>query len=163
MKGKYLLLGTNLGIRHANLEKAREWIDTSIGRIVDRSSVYETDPWGIHEQPAYLNQVVRIETNLLPTQLLVELQKIELKMGRKKFRKWDSRLIDLDILFYENLILNDPYLKIPHPEIPNRRFTLVPLAEIAGEELHPVLNKTIKQLLKITPDNLKVSRITIPI
>ena len=155
MKGKYLLLGTNLGDRQQNLDQARNWINKKIGELILSSSIYETAPWGITGQPPYLNQVVRIETGMSPNDLLIELLDIERTMGRKRYKKWDSRLIDLDILFYEDLIINEKHLIIPHPEIPNRRFTLVPLAEIAGSEVHPVHKISITKLLKETPDKLK--------
>ena len=162
MKGKYLLLGTNLGDRFTHLEQARERINKEVGTIKNASSIYETAPWGIHDQPSYLNQVVRIETDLEPENLLDILLNIEKIMGRKRYRKWDSRLIDLDILFYDDIIYKSDHLIIPHPEIQNRRFTLVPMNEIAGNELHPVLDKTIRKLLEETSDMLQVKIIPDP-
>ncbi|MFC2123407.1 2-amino-4-hydroxy-6-hydroxymethyldihydropteridine diphosphokinase [Bacteroidota bacterium] len=159
MKGKYLLLGTNLGDRFANLEQARELIIREVGEIINVSSVYETAPWGIKDQPFFLNQVIKIKTNLPAGDLLDVLLSIERKLGRERSRKWDSRLIDIDILFYDDSVIESDLLILPHPEIQNRRFTLVPLNEIAGNEIHPILNKTIGNLLEETPDLLETKKI----
>jgi len=129
-----------------------------VGKIIECSSIYETAPWGVHEQPTFLNQVISIKTSYSPEELLDILLNIEVKMGRKRYRKWDSRLIDIDILFYENQIISTNRLILPHPEIENRRFTLAPLSEIAADEIHPLLNKTIEELLKETRDPLEAKK-----
>jgi 2-amino-4-hydroxy-6-hydroxymethyldihydropteridine diphosphokinase len=162
MKGKYLLLGTNLGDQFKNLKEAKDLILRDVGIVIKASSIYQTAPWGIIDQPSFLNQVVRIKTNLSPLDLLYAVSDIEKEMGRKRFIRWDSRLIDIDILFYDNYTIESDMLTIPHPEIRNRRFTLVPMNEIASDELHPVLNKTIDKLLDETLDVLEVKKISAP-
>jgi 2-amino-4-hydroxy-6-hydroxymethyldihydropteridine diphosphokinase len=159
MSKVFLLLGGNLGNRKANLEKTVCLIKQKIGDIIKYSSVYETEPWGFNDNLLFLNQVVYIETKLSPYSLISELQKIESSLGRKRSEKqWTSRVIDIDILFYDNIIINKKELKIPHPLIDKRRFVLVPLAEISENFVHPVKNKTIKELLYICNDKLKVER-----
>lgn len=159
MNGKYLLLGTNQGDRINNLIVAAEHIEKKVGRIIRRSSVYETEAWGYHDQPPFCNQVIVVETNLTPGMLLQEVKQIEKDMGRIKREKWRERLIDIDILYYENNIINTGSLIIPHPELQKRNFTLIPLCEIAAEEIHPVFGKSNRQLLEASPDRLQVSRI----
>lgn len=154
MGGIYLLLGTNMGDRKANLEEARK----RIGNVIRSSSVYSTAAWGMEGQPDFFNQVVEIESDLRPEELLNTTLKIESEMGRVREKKWGPRLIDIDILLYRNVILNSPNLKIPHPEIQNRRFTLIPLREIFNGT-HPVLKKTIAELLAECKDNLPVTRL----
>lgn len=154
----YLLLGTNQGDCIENLKKARYSISNSAGKITASSSVYKTAAWGKHDQPDFYNQILRIETPLNPHQLLTEVLSIEAKIGRQRDQKWGPRIIDIDILFYGNSILNEPALTIPHPGIPNRNFVLTPLNEIASDLIHPVLSKTIEQLLKECPDNLPVEK-----
>lgn len=154
----YLLLGTNQGDCIENLKKARYSISNSAGKITAFSSVYKTAAWGKHDQPDFYNQILRIETPLNPHQLLTEVLSIEAKIGRQRDQKWGPRIIDIDILFYGNSILNEPALTIPHPGIPNRNFVLTPLNEIASDLIHPVLSKTIEQLLKECPDNLPVEK-----
>jgi 2-amino-4-hydroxy-6-hydroxymethyldihydropteridine diphosphokinase len=159
MKGKYLLLGTNQGDRMNNLKVAAGFIERQAGRILLQSSVYETEAWGYHDQPSFYNQVLAIETTLPPENLLDLVKAIEKEMGRTGRVKWRERLIDIDILFYENDIINTGNLVIPHPEIQNRKFALVPLCEISAEEIHPMLGKTNRQLLDETTDQLKVNKI----
>ena len=137
-------------------------INSEVGYIVKASSIYETAPWGIHNQPSFLNQVVRIKTTLSANNLLDVLLSIEKVMGRNRDRKWDKRLIDIDILFYDDSIVDSDHLILPHPEIQNRRFTLVPLNEIAENELHPGLNRTIGELLEDTLDVLATKKIPDP-
>lgn len=156
MKGIYLLLGTNLGDRAKNLEVARNLMLEQGIAVKAISSVYETAAWGIEEQPGFLNQVLEVATDLSPEALLKTLLAIELEMGRVRIQKWGERLIDIDILYYQDKVIDKPKLKVPHPEIPNRRFTLVPLVELAAEEVHPVLGKTQEELLAVCPDRLEV-------
>jgi 2-amino-4-hydroxy-6-hydroxymethyldihydropteridine diphosphokinase len=135
---------------------ARGHIGDKIGTILESSNIYETAAWGKEDQPDFLNQVVRLTTHLDPQTLIETLLWIEITLGRQRKVKWGERIIDLDILFYENEIVNDENLTIPHPGIPLRRFTLLPLNEIAPQLMHPVLNKTIEQLLSECPDQLEV-------
>lgn len=157
MKQTFLQLGTNLGNRIANLHNARFAIQQEVGKVVQSSKIYETAAWGILDQASFLNQVLEVHTDLSPESLLTRLQAIEQKMGRQTTRKWGERLIDLDILFYETAIIDQADLIIPHPELQNRKFVLVPLAEIAANFIHPVLSFSIQHLLQTTSDQLSVT------
>jgi len=141
----YLALGTNLGDRLANLRAAIEALPPSIV-LRQSSSVYETPPWGVEDQPPFLNMAVNCATNLEPEPLLKYLKQLEVQLGRLHSFRWGPRLIDLDILFYDDLILNTGQLIIPHPRLHERAFVLVPLAEIAPDLIHPVLKKSVKEL-----------------
>jgi 2-amino-4-hydroxy-6-hydroxymethyldihydropteridine diphosphokinase len=132
----YLSLGTNLGNRLVNLKHALERLK-EFCKVVASSSVYETDPWGYKDQPIFYNQVVKIETVLEPIQLLQAIKKIELVMGRIPTFKYGPRLIDIDILLYDKLVMNSPELKIPHPQLKSRAFVLSPLEEIAPDLVIP--------------------------
>ncbi|VAW26530.1 2-amino-4-hydroxy-6-hydroxymethyldihydropteridinepyrophosphokinase [hydrothermal vent metagenome] len=154
----FLLLGSNLGNRAKILLEAQKEISSSVGIIVNKSSIYETLAWGIEDQPAFLNQVLLVETTLTPQELLKTVNKIEELLGRVRHQKWGERLIDIDILYFENQIINEEHLKIPHPEILNRRFTLVPLVEIAADFIHSGLGKTQKELLDLCGDELAVKK-----
>ena len=158
MEGIYLLLGTNLGNRKENLEKAFQNIAQQVGPVEAFSDLYETEAWGETEQPVFLNQAIRVNTNLSPEELLHRTQAIEQQMGRVRHRKWGERIIDIDILYYHDNIIQTQDLKIPHPGIPHRRFALVPLCEIAAEAVHPALHKTQQELLNACTDPLKVWR-----
>ncbi len=160
MNGKYLLLGSNLGDRLANISSARTGIAGRIGRIISSSSIYETKAWGYQNQPDFLNQVVGVETGMEPEEILGRINDIENELGRKRYARWRERMIDIDLLYYDDKVINTPDLHIPHPEIPNRRFTLIPLCEIAAEEIHPVLKKTQLELLDETEDDLQVKKIS---
>jgi 2-amino-4-hydroxy-6-hydroxymethyldihydropteridine diphosphokinase len=158
--GVFLLLGTNLGDREKNLEKARKFLKSSFIKIKNLSSLYESEPWGIAQQPSFYNQALEICTDFSPEELLIQLKTIEKNMGRVQIYKWKERIIDIDILYYQNKIIDAPQLNIPHPEIPHRKFTLMPLVEIAGEFIHPILHKSQMELLLICRDPLKVKKIT---
>ena len=145
MKKVYLSLGTNLGDRAKNLSIVKVHISSIIGKIVAESKIYETKPWGITNQPDFLNQVILVSTNLNPFDVLNKALDIELQMGRKRISKWYSRIIDIDVLFYEGLILNSEQLTIPHHMISNRNFVLIPLLDLAPEYIHPVSKKSIKE------------------
>ncbi|MBK8139992.1 MAG: 2-amino-4-hydroxy-6-hydroxymethyldihydropteridine diphosphokinase [Chitinophagaceae bacterium] len=158
MNTAYLLTGGNLGERVHNLATARELIAEQIGNIIAASSLYETAAWGNTDQPAFLNQAIMIETPLNARQLIRRILKIEKKMGRVREEKYGPRLIDIDILLFNNEKHNYQFLKLPHPEMQNRRFALLPLAEIAPEIIHPVLKKTIAELLLECKDELEVKK-----
>lgn len=151
-----MLLGTNLGNRKENLVYASQYITEQIGFIEKASSLYETEAWGETDQPAFLNQVVKVNTILSPENLLHHTQAIEQQMGRVHYRKWGERIIDIDILYYHDKVIHTQDLKVPHPGIPHRRFTLVPLCEMAPQAVHPALHKTQKELLNECTDLLKV-------
>ncbi len=141
----YLALGSNLGNRSNNLQVAIGHLAPQVNHIV-QSKVYETEPWGYSDQPLFLNQVIKANTELEPQELLTFVKDIEALMGRTETFRFGPRVIDLDILFYDDLILTLPDLSIPHPRIAERAFILVPLAEIAPELSHPIYRKTILQL-----------------
>src|SRR6478609_4150733 len=139
MSRVFLLLGSNLGNAELHLKDATEAIRIQAGLIIQASSIYSTKAWGKTDQPDFLNQVIEISCDQTPHELLGLLLKIEIDLGRVRKEKWGARLIDIDILFFDNEHILESDLKIPHPEIANRRFTLVPLAEIAPDLIHPVL------------------------
>ncbi|HEY2581431.1 MAG TPA: 2-amino-4-hydroxy-6-hydroxymethyldihydropteridine diphosphokinase [Mucilaginibacter sp.] len=155
----FLLLGSNLGDRKQLLQQAITQIEKDIAPVLKSSSVYETQAWGKTNEPDYLNQVVMLQTNLPPQKLLEATLSIENTLGRQRQEKWGSRTIDIDILFYGKIIINEENLYIPHPELHKRRFTLEPLAEIAPELLHPILNKNILQLKNELKDSLIVKKL----
>ena len=144
----YLSLGTNLGNRLENLKQVLESLK-EFCQVVASSSVYETDPWGFIDQPIFYNQVVRIETILEPLPLLQEIKKIELEMGRIPTFQYGPRLIDIDILLYDRLMMNSPELKIPHPQMKSRAFVLTPLVEIAPDLVIPGEEVDIETLNRI--------------
>jgi len=160
MNNVYLLLGSNLGNRQENLEKALQQISRQAGPIVTASSVYETAPWGNENQGSFYNQVIEVHTTLAPHALLVNLLVIESLLGRIRGKeKYGPRLIDIDVLFYNDLVINTPELTLPHPYLHTRRFVLVPLNEIKPDLVHPVFQKTLSQLLAECPDTLNVQRV----
>jgi len=152
----YLLLGGNLGDRILYLQQARASIAAQVGPITCNSKLYETAAWGKTDQPPFLNQVLEVQTALTPEQVLQSINAIEQELGRVRQEHWGSRVIDIDILFYDNLVLQTQRLTIPHPQLHLRRFTLMPLAEIAPDLVHPVLGKSIKELLEECEDDLEV-------
>ncbi|HEV3223038.1 MAG TPA: 2-amino-4-hydroxy-6-hydroxymethyldihydropteridine diphosphokinase [Puia sp.] len=155
----YLLTGGNEGDRFLHMQQARTNIELICGQLLQVSSLYETEPWGNTDQPDFLNQVILIDTKLSPEELLRAILSIEKKGGRKRTVKNAPRTIDIDILFYNDLILEKPGLSIPHPRIADRRFVLEPLNEISPEFIHPVIGKTIHRLLLECKDELAVKKI----
>lgn len=156
MNKAYLSLGSNEGQRERWLQQAQEHIAINCGTITATSPIYETAAWGITNQPDFLNMVLGIETYLSPNELLQSILNIETSLGRVRTVKWGPRTIDIDILFYNNEVINQPGLTIPHPFLQERRFILAPLAAIAPQYVHPLLHKTITQLLADCPDKLEV-------
>jgi 2-amino-4-hydroxy-6-hydroxymethyldihydropteridine diphosphokinase len=147
LKVVYIALGSNIGDRAENLRHAREQIAVPDLRVLRASSIYETAPRDVKDQPWFLNQVIECETDLFPRQLLARLQKIEKSMGRKRRIAKGPREIDLDILFFGDAVVKAPELEIPHPRIAERRFVLEPLAELAPEKKHPGSRKTVREML----------------
>ncbi len=154
MTTAYLLLGSNLGDRVAQLAQARAAIDRLAGRVLQTSALYETDPWGLADQPVFLNQALAIATDLPPQALLETVLAIEQTLGRIREVRWAARTIDIDLIFFGNEVMATPTLTIPHPEMAHRHFVLAPLAEIAAHVCHPVSGKTVAELLTICPDTL---------
>jgi len=159
MKIVFLGIGTNLGNRELNLEQSIARIEEFIGPVLMSSSIYETEPWGFQAEDKFLNLVVKAETKLTPSGLLGRILMIESLMGRVRGpNRYSSRLIDIDILVYEEMIIDQESLKIPHPLLQERRFVLVPLCEIASEMIHPVLKKSYAELLEICEDKNEVKK-----
>jgi 2-amino-4-hydroxy-6-hydroxymethyldihydropteridine diphosphokinase len=154
----YLLLGSNIGNRTEWIEKGITAIITKIGEIVAISAIYETEAWGLKEQPDFLNVVIAVKTDIIPEELLAVIIQIEHSLERQREIKWGERTLDIDILFYDDLIVQKDNLKIPHPHLHERLFTLLPLAEIAPGLKHPVTGKTITDLLNETHDKLEVRK-----
>lgn len=155
----YILLGANLGDPISQLDQANQLLNSKVGKIIATSSIYESEAWGVEDQPVFYNQVLCIETLLQPTACLHICQEIELQLGRIREKKWGARIIDIDILYFNNDIIDTETLQVPHPYIHLRNFTLVPLVEIAPDYMHAKFNKTNAQLLLDTADNLNVKKI----
>lgn len=143
----YIALGTNLGKRESNLRAAIEALPPKV-RVVALSPIYETAPWRVADQPDFLNQVIRAETELSPQDLLDYLKQIEMDMGRKPTYRYGPRLIDLDILFYDDCVMETPGLSIPHPRLHKRAFVLVPLMDLNPQLQHPITGQSVKELLE---------------
>jgi len=160
MNKVFLGIGTNLGDRPANLKEAVSQIGEIIGRVTKSSSVYETEPWGFEAEEQFYNMVVEAETALSPSGVLGAILMIEAKLGRLRNEKqYSSRSIDIDILFYNDLVMNEEALKIPHPHLHKRKFVLVPMCEIASGFVHPVMNKTIADLLETCQDISNIRKV----
>jgi len=159
-KKVYLLLGSNLGDREQLINDAIKQIALEIGEVFIKSSVYETAAWGNENQPSFLNIALGVTTKLAPVEVLSKALEIELQLGRVRHEKWGSRLIDIDLIFYDDIVVNmGAELQIPHPQMQYRKFVLEPLAQIAPDYLHPVLKITVREVLERLHDNLSVSRI----
>lgn len=159
-KEVYMLLGSNLGDRELIMRQAIEKIQTEIGLVSAKSARYETEPWGNTDQPAFINMAIAVQTILEPSEVLERALNIEKDLGRTRLVRWGSRTIDIDLIFYADEIIEiQGKLSIPHPEMQNRRFVLEPLAEIAPDYTHPVLKKSVKDLLHSLTDNTNVEKI----
>jgi len=155
----YLLIGGNEGDRSAYLQETTRRIQYPGSRLLQKSSVYETAAWGKTEQAAFLNQALMLETPLDAPSLMKRLLATEEELGRVRTERYGSRTIDIDILFFNEDVIQLPWLTIPHPEVARRRFALTPLDEIAPGYIHPVLHKTIHTLLAECPDQLEVKKL----
>ena len=158
MNVAYLLIGGNMGNRMENLAAAKKGIEEQSGIITTESHIYETAAWGLEDQPHFLNQALEVQTNLAPMRFLKSLLQIEKSLGRVREQKFGPRLIDIDILLFNNDIINEEGLTVPHPQLPNRRFALQCLADIAGPKIHPLFQKSILQLLQECTDPLAVHK-----
>lgn len=159
MNHAYLITGSNMGERGANLAMATHWLEERCGTVIDRSAVYETEPWGNEHQPPFLNQVLMLDTMLGARELLDNLLAIERQMGRERTEPNGPRLIDIDLLLFNHEVIRQPGLVVPHPRMAGRRFVLQPLSDVAPAYIHPVLRKTLKQLLDECADTLQVKRL----
>jgi 2-amino-4-hydroxy-6-hydroxymethyldihydropteridine diphosphokinase len=155
----YLLIGGNMGNVFEQLRQAIMLLKRDCGEVVSVSAAYETAPWGDIDQPSFLNQALLLETRYTAETLMPKLLLIEEEMGRKRLNKYGPRIIDIDILLFNDEVHKQPALEIPHPQLPFRRFALVPLSEIAPTIVHPVLKKTVKELLLACEDALKVEKV----
>ena len=160
MNHVYLMIGGNIGNRLANLENAGNSIDIKCGPIQKQSAIYETEAWGMKDQPAFYNQALCIETALDPQNLMAMLLAIEVSMGRERLIPLGPRTIDLDIIYFNQTIMDIPGLIIPHPRLALRNFVLAPLVEIAPDFVHPILKKTNFQLYKESTDSAVVHKKT---
>ena len=159
MNKVFLLIGGNMGDRLQNLHQAISLLSAAVGPVIQQSAVYETAAWGKTDQPAFLNQALLLSSRLSAPELIVTVLSVEEEMGRHRMEKFGPRVIDIDIMFYNEDVINEPNLTIPHPQMQNRRFALVPLNELAPLYVHPVLNKNIAELLEICPDDLPVVKL----
>lgn len=154
----FLLTGSNIGDSRSFLQQAKTAIASAVGNIINESGIYKTEPWGNKDQQDFLNQVLEVSTDLEPEVLLQTILNIEHKMGRYRMGKWGPRVIDIDLLFYGDLVMQTQRLTIPHPLLHERKFTLMPISEIAPDFIHPVLHRTMNELLDNCPDTSSVER-----
>jgi 2-amino-4-hydroxy-6-hydroxymethyldihydropteridine diphosphokinase len=154
MNGIYLLLGSNMGNRMEYLREAEKLLIQNRIQVIDESSIYETEPWGNADQSWFLNIVLQVNTSLLAEELLEKLLSIELELGRIRKEKWGERSIDIDILYFNDETIETETLTIPHPGIPNRKFTLIPLVEMCPLETHPISKHNQMELLAVCTDEL---------
>ena len=156
----FIGLGSNQGEKIKNCEQAiKEILTLEENCLISRSSWYWSEPWGKENQDWFINGVIQVSTGLSPDEFLTKLKEIEKRLGRAQREKWGPRVIDIDILFYDNLSCESPEMEIPHPRMWERNFVLIPFAEIAPQFVHPVLKKTIKELLDTSPDQKKVVKL----
>ena len=156
----YLLLGGNLGDKKKVFEETTRLLNEQLGKITQQSHIYETEPWGFESSDLFWNQALELSVSISAEEVLDRTQQIEQQLGRtRKANQYDSRIIDIDILFYGDQVISLENLNIPHPRIHERKFVLVPLNEIAPDLQHPVLQKSIAQLLLECPDQLRVERV----
>lgn len=155
-----VLLGGNIGDRLKYLANARDLISEQCGALQQQSKIYETAAWGVENQASFYNQVVSVQSDLSPLDFLDTLLAIEKQLGRVRFKKWGERVIDLDILFIDELVINEKQLSVPHPRLHERRFTLIPLMDIMSNYRHPILNQKIQDLLSHCSDKLEVQVVT---
>ncbi len=160
MNKAFLLTGSNLGDRRAFLQQAVQMVEERCGKVVNQSAIYETAAWGYTNQPSFYNQALELETKFTAEQLMTALLDIEKTMGRIRLEKLGPRVIDLDILLFNDDIMNSPLVTVPHPHLTERRFALTALDEIAGNLVHPVTHTTIQQLLIQCSDTLDVYKIS---
>lgn len=152
----FLGLGSNLGRRKKNLDDAISQLKFEAGNIINISRVYESEPWGLKNQNFFLNQVIELKTSMSPQNLLICCKNIENKMGRTKSIKWGKRKIDIDILYFSEIIVQEKDLTIPHPLIQDRNFVLIPLNELSKNFIHPIIKKTNHEILKNSKDTSKI-------
>ena len=154
----YLLSGSNIGDKASFLWFAVYQISKRIGTVINVSSIYETEPWGVKNQDTYYNQAIQLETTLSPNELLTQLKNIEKDAGRLPDTHMQPRVLDIDILLIDNLVIQSDNLKVPHAQLINRNFAIIPLAELAPDVIHPILNRSIQELTQNTGDQLKVDK-----
>ena len=159
MPTTYLHLGSNLGDPRRQLDAARVLLEQRVGRVIAASGYYRTAAWGVTDQPDFINQVLVHDTPLAPHVVLRHALAIEQELGRVRLRRWGERTIDIDVLYYDDLVLDTPDLQIPHPRLHLRNFVLVPLREIASAVVHPILQLDTEQLLTRCPDDLPATRL----
>lgn len=156
MKKIYLLLGSNIGNRIKNIDKAKQLIESKIGKISKQSNLYETEPWGEKEQEDFLNQAIEVESKLKPKALMKQIAELEQLIGREETYKWGPREIDIDVLFYGDEMISEVDITIPHPFIHERLFTLIPLKDICPQKVHPIFGATVTELIDMCEDVCEV-------